>query len=318
MIYFFTGNNRYLIRQEITRWKQWYIQKYSESSLSHITSLQKVELQELRETLLWRSFLSEHRLVIIEDFPFSTEKVFAWASDMEDFLLSQLEYIPDENIVIFASVSPDKRGSAYKKLQKLSEVKLFNLENTQDAEAHLRKLYSQVIEREALSELLTYTWGNYELARSEIEKLLLTRETISKADIVAHVIPSFDVSIFVLIEAILQKNTQKIFEHLAVILENSNYYALTQSLLANLRIHIYIDLLKLKKIPAREIGEILTLWNKAFLIGKNHKATYWELKQLFFDIIQLDTHMKQGKLFSSDPEDMISELEKVFLRYNQS
>lgn len=318
MIYFFSWNNHFLIRQEITRWKQWYIQKHGTSWLSHITSLQKIELSELRETLLWRSLFSEKRLIIIEDFPFSTEKIFAWATEFEAFLLDQLEKIPDENIVIFASISPDKRWASYKKLQKIAVLKLFNIQNTDDAKQLLTKVYHDSIETRTLSELLNYTWGNYEQARSEIEKLLLTRNSISLEDIKKFVIPTFDVSIFLFIDAILEKNTQKIFEYLDILLDNSNYYALTQSLLGNLRTHIYIELLKWKKIPIREIGDMLWLWNKAFLVGKTHKASYQELKILFYDILKLDTDMKQGKLYSSDIEDMNHELKALFLRYTQN
>jgi len=48
-------------------------------------------------------------------------------NEKQDFLESLLEKIPENNIVIFSSSSPDKRSKFYKKLKKIAtKVEEFN------------------------------------------------------------------------------------------------------------------------------------------------------------------------------------------------
>ena len=71
--------------------------------------------------------------------------------------------------------------------------------------------------------------------------------------------PEFEESIFVFIDTLLQRDARKIFIELKNLIEFSNLYAIYQSIIANLRIFLYIEYLKHKKISPKEIGDILKL-----------------------------------------------------------
>jgi hypothetical protein len=74
-----------------------------------------------------------------------------------------------------------------------------------------------------------------------------------------HIIPEFEESIFVFIDTLLQRDAAKIFSELDNLITYSNLYTIYQSIVANLRVFLYIELLKSKKIAPKEIGDILKL-----------------------------------------------------------
>jgi len=94
---------------------------------------------------------------------------------------------------------------------------------------------------------------------SEIDKLRITKEYISTQDINTVIIPEFEESIFVFIDTLLSKNKQKLFSEFQNLLSFSNMYALYQSILANLRVFLYIEFLKSQKKSSQQIGDILKL-----------------------------------------------------------
>jgi hypothetical protein len=85
------------------------------------------------------------------------------------------------------------------------------------------------------------------------------------------------------------------------------------SLLANLRVNLFI--LKLKKDGNSwlEISEILNLWNKAFLVNKSYKMDYEKLKKLFINLVNIDKKMKTGNMFWNEDEDFLLEIEKSLI-----
>jgi hypothetical protein len=92
----------------------------------------------LVENITSASFLSEKKLVIIdlenkksskkenssESENFSESEN---SSEKEKFFLKILDKIPENNIILFNIINPDKRSKFYKELIKISEVKEFNI-----------------------------------------------------------------------------------------------------------------------------------------------------------------------------------------------
>jgi hypothetical protein len=71
--------------------------------------------------------------------------------------------------------------------------------------------------------------------------------------------PEFEESIFVFIDTLLQRDAVKIFSELNNLVTYSNLYAIYQSIVANLRVFLYIEFLKSQKKSPKEIGDILKL-----------------------------------------------------------
>lgn len=315
MIYLFTWNNRYLIQQEAQKWKQAFWDKYGEENISHIASLENTSKEIISESLVSRSLLSEKRLVIIDGFPYSWEKNFSWAADIEKLILEQSSNIPEEVLVVFLSENPDKRKSWFKSLAKIAEVKEFSVSWEDAVYALLSQKYWNRIASQALQRLIFLKGWNLEKSLWEIEKLLISNEKIELQHIEENIIPEFEESIFVFIDTLLQKKATKVLDEFWNLLEYSNMYAVYQSIIANLRVFLYIEHLKHNKKSPSEITDILKLGNRSFLINKRHNTSHADIQTLYQNLLTFDKKMKFGKYISSDEEDLQKELERIFLRF---
>jgi len=315
MIYIFYGNSPYLISQELKKWKTAFREKHGEENLIHINDLSRCASKDLREYITARSLFAEKRLLIIEGFPFSTEKWFSWASDLEGDILANLNDAPDELFIVFSSLNPDKRKAWFKQLSKLAEKKEFTLQNEDQTYMILEKMFSGNIESQALRKLISLKGNNLEKCVSEIEKLFLTHKKIEMSSIWKYISPEFEESIFVFLDSLLEKNSKRIFSEFRNILWFTNIYAFYQSLLANLRVFLYIQFLKSQKISQSEISDIMKLWNRAFLINKQYKSSFLNIQQLYTYLLDFDKNMKFWRLVSSDEKDLSREIENIFLRF---
>lgn len=316
MIYLFTGNNPYTIKQELLRWKSGFESKFWADNIIHFTTLEAWIESLLVESLTSFWLFWSKRLVIIESFPFSWERQFAWANEIEKKILDCLEHIPEDIIVIFAAANPDKRKAAFKSINKVSEIKDFSISSYDEIYNLLSQKYSQKIRSEALKKLIFLKWESYEKSLWEIEKLLISHDSITSELVEENVRPEFEQSIFIFIDEILNKDSKKIFSSLHTLLNNSNIYALHQSIVANLRVFLYINFLK-ETGKTAGISDVLSLWKRSFLLNKRYKANFWDIKKLYDDLLSFDKHMKTWKFLSSDEAYLIQQLEKGFINYLQ-
>jgi len=315
MIYLFSWNSSYLISNAVSKWKSAFEEKYGVENIIHIKELSQLPAAEINEYISARSLFSEKRLLIIDWFPYSGEKSFSWAAEMESTILESIKNISDELIIVFSSLNPDKRKSGYKTLSKLAEVKDFQIQNEDQSFLILEKKYQWKIEHNAMRKIIALKGNNLQKCIHEIDKILILKSTVTLKDIQNHITPEFEESIFVFIDTLLTKNSQKIFSEFRNILWYSNIYAVYQSILTNIRVFLYIELLKHQKKSSLEISDILKLWNRAFLINKSHKSTFKDLQELYKNLLGFDKNMKFWKLISSDEKYLSEEIEKIFLKF---
>jgi hypothetical protein len=63
--------------------------------------------------------------------------------EKQDFCLSLLKQIPENNIVLFSSANPDKRSKFYKELKKqATKIEEFNSSNEKELFSIINKKYS--------------------------------------------------------------------------------------------------------------------------------------------------------------------------------
>jgi DNA polymerase III delta subunit len=88
--------------------------KFGEFNLTHIQNIEELDKNALSENLLASSFLSEKKMVIIDNI----EKVEK-DDGKKEFLISILDKIPESNIIVFSSNSLQERSLLYKKIKEL-------------------------------------------------------------------------------------------------------------------------------------------------------------------------------------------------------
>lgn len=314
MIYHFTWNSHYLVSSQVKAWKNKFIEKYWEFNLVQIKNIVDFDNNFISENICSMSFLGEKKLIIIE--------LELWWKDSKnaeklDFILSLLDKIPDENIILFHSVNPDKRSKYYKSINKISELKEFNSKSADESFSILKNRYSWKISDPALHKLIAYKSNNLEKVNSEINKLLIIKNYIEVDDIIENIFPELEESIFQFIDDILNKNIVWAKLKLNIILNDTNIYAFYNNLLANLRTNIFIWKLKQQKKSQWEIAQILDLWNKTFLINKSYRLEFKALEQFYLNLIWLDIKMKSWKLIWTEDKDFQLEFENILLKLSK-
>lgn len=315
MKYLFSWNNSYLIWKQGQKWKQAFRDKYGDENVIHIKGLDTISKDFLSESLLSRGLFSEKRLVLVEDFPLSSETSFSGASDIEKHILELLPHIPEDILVVFLSTNPDKRKAGFKELKKVAECQEFSISSEAEVISAISQKYAGKIDASAVKELVYMKGNSLEKSISELDKLLLTKDSVTLSDIKNCIIPEFEQSIFVFIDTILDKDSKKIFSDFENILGHSNLYAFYQSIIANIRTFLYISFLKKSGRNTNEIGDILKLWNRTFLINKRYRAKHVEIKKLYEKLLEFDKNMKFWKLISSEEDELTFQLRQIFVDY---
>jgi len=311
MIYHFTGNSHYLVMNQVNAWKEKFIEKYGDFNLVKISNLWDVDNNFLVENITAMSFFQEKKLILIElDLSSKDTKV----AEKVEFIVNISKNLPEENILLFYSVNPDKRSKSFKSVNSISDVKEFSSTDQNDTFHILNQRFSWIIQADALRLLIRYKSNNIEKVASEIEKLNILYENIDEKIIKENIFPELEENIFQLIDDILNKNFIAARIKLNFILNDTNIYSLYNGVIANLRTNIFILELKKNKNTQTEISDILKLWNKKFLINKNFSLSYTELKNLYIQLVWLDKKMKSWKLIGTEESDFKLEFENILLK----
>lgn len=314
MIYLFTWNSEFLVREKTLKWKNLFVEKNWDFNLVHFKDLIEIDNNQISENLLAEGFMWEKKLIIIDNYPINSENKNSKAWEKQEFLEKIVDNIPKNNIVIFSSANIDKRGKFYKKIKKIAtKIEEFNTKSDQDIFAILENKYRWKIDFPAINLLVKYKWANLEKCISEIEKLLITKGKITQWDIKQFIAPELEESIFQVIDDILNKNIVSALSKIKIILNDTNIYAFYNNLLANLRTSIYISKLKFLNTPVSEISHHLNLWNRAFLANKNYKISHKKLENLYISLVNLDKKMKGWKLMGTEEKDFKFEVERYIL-----
>jgi DNA polymerase III delta subunit len=121
--------------------------------LIEIKSINETKLNLLIDSITTMSFLNEKKLVIIN---LELEKKEEKNDKIIDSILNTIEKIPENNIVLFYLINPDKRSKLYKQLKQKCETKEFNVVENLDIIKILTKKYQNKISRESINKIIQY------------------------------------------------------------------------------------------------------------------------------------------------------------------
>jgi len=306
MLYFFTWNSDFLVKEQVKAWKERFISKFWEFNLVHIKNIENTDNNFLIENITSTSFLSEKKLVIID----LDEKI---SDEKQIFFIKLLDKIPDDNIILFNTINPDKRTKLYKELKKQSEFKEYNTKDDSDLHSIISKKYWNKISSSWINTIIKYKSWNLNKIISEIDKLLITFDKVNNKEIIENISPELEESIFQVIDDILNNNTVQALKKIDIILNDTSIYAFYNNLIANLRTSVYISKLKNLNKNSTDISSILNLWNRTFLINKNYKINYKQLEHLYNNLVNIDKKMKSGLLNWTEESDFRFELERILI-----
>ena len=313
MIYIFTWEN-YFRKRLLNIWKRSFTEKFSEHNIIYVQNVFEYDLWFFEQNLLSNGFFSEKNLFIIDDFPFWwDEDINVDTKKIQEFFLNILPKINSDNIIVFNNAKIDKRSKLYKEIVKIWEIKDFSIIDEDDLIDKLMKVYKNRISRNAIIKMIKLKWLNFSIISKELDKILITKDFIDVEDLVL-VSKDIEENIFEIILDLLNLETKKSIlklRELANFLDNP--YLLYNSLASNLRVYFYIFKLKIIWKSSSEIKEILSLWNRSFLVDKNYKIDKKDFLKIYEKIASIDWKMKSGKLLWSENENMMYEIERCLI-----
>ncbi len=313
MIYLFVGE-KYFRKKLIDTWKKSFAEKFDENNIIHIQNALQYERWFFEQNLLSNGLFSSKNLFIIDDFPFSsdeenTENILK----MQEYFLEIFPRVNQENIIVFNNWKADKRAKLYKKIKELWEIKDFVIEDMQDLKQKLEQIYKNRVSSACIDKMIMLKWLQFSNITWELDKLLIVKDFVDVEDI-QNISQDIEENIFEIINLLLSSEIKKSILKLRELASQiDNPYLLYNSFLSNLRVYFYIFKLQQLKKTNTEIKDILDLGNRAFLIGKSYKMKQETFFTLYQNLIQIDAKMKTGKMFGSDSDDMMYEIERSLI-----
>ncbi len=341
-LYFFYGEDTYSIAKKVQFWVENFKAKYDESNIE-IVEGKHIDLKEFATNLTSMPFLSDKRLVIVENFlegaDTDTQK------EMVEILNTEL---PDFCILVFTeNKMPDKRTSLFKTLCKLGTTEEFKpmspYELTRWITEETKKRGGKIANTEA-DFLGQHVGPNLWQLSNEIDKLIsatensqtINKETtnqpstslepknspspITKALILDLVTPSLSSSIFKLTDALAVKDrttSLKIFSILVASGEEALmiFYMIVRHFRILIQTKYLVDTGTTDQTSiARELKcHPFVAMNSAKQCRNFDMPT---LKKIYAELLELDKSFKSGrvKITADDQSEMLFEIERFIIK----
>jgi DNA polymerase III subunit delta len=309
-IFLWYGENDYEVFQQISRWSDLFVKKYSGLNITSFDlSLpgSKDQLQkDVKNALQVNSLFGSNKLIIFKNF--LTKKM---NKELQVLILETLDKLTDGFFVVFSQKEkPDARGKMWKELQKLSkkglaEVKEYTL--LQGSEL-TRWISSKAVLEQAKFEpgaidLLVASVGN-DLWQLDVEVKKLANykkdEPITKKDVSLLVKGKYNDDIFQLMDSISEKNKKKALKLFNDQIDSgANEIYLLTMLIRQFRIFWQVkELMESGACPpdqvARELGIHPFVARKSVQHVERFKLK--EIKDIYTKLLEMEIKMKTSQV----------------------
>ena len=225
-LFLFTGEETYLLHEQINAWKRAFLEKHGDLNLA-ILDADETPLNEIMAAVNAMPFLGDKRLIFIHGLPDkpsarkSEEPTKKESTRDEELkrLETDLDEVPESSVVVFVQSAPDKRKSFYKKLVAKVEMKEFVPLTGQSLYSWVQKRVQMKGGRIDLSTaeyLASLTGQDLWRLSQEVDKLTtyssggaITRQVIDQL-----VMPTLEANVFHLTDALGAKDCRKAIQHL--------------------------------------------------------------------------------------------------------
>lgn len=311
-IFLFTWEEKYLLDQELNRWKDSFISKFWENSFFSFNN-QTFSSDELSQTIYSGWLFSSKKMIIVKWLPLDTHewnKITAEESQsFIDYFKKHWWKIPDDTILIFVSYKPDGRSAFLKLLNEIippTNIKTFDKLKWVALKWFIRQqLWKIQIHELDIEYLLIKIWDDLYRIIYECEKLII-RCQIKNLPTIDHEI--IDHVCFGMVES----NTFAFFDNLftdksqtLLLLDkirddgiNRNQFAGT--LYRGLKVFLFLlDLNEQWISDAKQIVSMTKL--HPFVVSKNLKNIHQlqknqlQIKKFYTKLIELDADIKSWK-----------------------
>ncbi len=208
MYFFFTWEEKFLIDNQLDKWKKAFLQKYGSNNFYSFWEW-NFDFEKISSVLMGGWLFDEKKFIIIKWVPKDAfVKVNSSEySKLENFLLEHLDNISSENVICFVSYKPDKRTKLYKFLAKNKNIELkeFKLFTEKKLLEYIQKTFQ--VNESLASYVVEKLWTNLFNIHNELEKILKVYPQITKKYIDKYTTSNIEQDAFALLDYLDNKNT---------------------------------------------------------------------------------------------------------------
>ncbi len=267
---------------------------------------QKLTLNQLRDNCSAAPFLSQHRLVIVENllqkFEPKRGKPRTKMGEWQD-LPAYLEQIPQTTILVFVDGKLNNNNPLLKKLSPLAETMRFSSLQGDNLRSWIKqRVISEGgnIAPQAVASLAELVGGELWVLSNEILKLVLyaNGRPVNKADVRKLVSYAQETSIFALVDAILEGRAERAQSDLQRIYQEGAAPAYILSMVTRQFRLVALAKELGPKLPRQELQARLGLKKGYALDATLHQARLYSLariKQIYSKLLDVDVAIKTGK-----------------------
>lgn len=305
MNYCIYGSESYEIKNKIDEIVQKVLRPEERDSISHYDASQKgFNINEVLEDAQTLSFLTATKIIIIHNSIFLTGQMTLNESDIKS-LIQYLENPNPSAILIFHGnfEAMDSRKKLVKTLQKNVRTIICNRKSSQEFASYVNQQCKRMnldISKDAIQELIARQDGSMENFHNTLDKLSLYRERIEKSDIERLVSRPLEEDIFILVNAVVNRNLKKAMSAAEDLLSNNkNDQVMFIAILAKqFRFLFQVKLLSKRGMNENRIAQILSA--NPYRVQKSldsiYRVSLEQIEENLLHLAKLDQKIKQGKM----------------------
>lgn len=305
MNYCVYGSESYQVKLKTEEIIKDVLHDYEYDSISHYdASLKDFNLNRVLEDAQTLSFLSPVKIIIIHNSVFLSGQGSLNENDVKS-LSRYLENPNPSTILIFQGnfEAMDSRKKIVKTLQKHVRTILCNKKTPEEFGSYVQHSLKQsgmVLDKEAMNELISRLDGSLENFHNTLNKLSLYKKELSREDIEHLVARPLEEDIFMLVNAVVNRDLKKTMVAANDLLSNNkNDPIMFISILAKqFRFLFQVKLLNRRGMNASRIAQILSA--NPYRVQKSLETVYRvsleHIEENLLRLATLDQKIKQGKL----------------------
>lgn len=173
-VFLFTGEEKYLLHQELQRWKQGFLEKFGPDAL-FVFDAQNTDFSVVKQAIYAGGLFVSKKMVILFGIPTdgdtSNKQSAAFLEKFtEEFIVSK-GVVPEDTLLVFVSYKADKRTKLYSLLKDIATIKQFDSPKDRELIAFVREHFTVQISDASIAYFLEKVGSDLYHILHECEKL---------------------------------------------------------------------------------------------------------------------------------------------------
>jgi len=312
-VYMFVWEGKYLLDNEIKRWKNGFAMKFGADAIFSFTSENFESGKVLESIYAWWLFTNK-KLVVIQWLPVDSDvqnklQTSVVEKFVDDFLFRDC-IVPEDVLLIYVSYKPDKRTKLYKSLSKVADVKEFKPLSGVQIKLFVKEQLGELrMEDKMIDYFLMKVGKNLYRIAGEIDKLKTRCSVYSLTEIDAKIVDQVvfgqvEVNSFLFFDYFLTDKKKSLEVWNKIKEEGTDFNQAIGMLYWWIKLYLFIiDLYKNGVTDSKTIAQ--TIKYHPFVVSKNvHNikkllAQENEIKDFYRGLMELDYKIKTGQVPSS-------------------